>query len=103
VLHDRMNALRARYGKPMLVTSGVRSIDDQKRLDAKLGRVRSSPHLKGAACDIWDRDGHLWGWCMSNLKLLEEIGLWLEDKSRTPSWVHFQIYPPKSGNRIFLP
>ncbi len=104
-LHDAMNQIRQKYGKPMLVTSGVRSVDDQKRIDGAHGRKPrlGSMHLRGAACDIWDRDKHLWGWCMDNLAWLASIGVYLEDKSATPTWVHFQILAPASGNRIFLP
>lgn len=105
ILLERMNVIRKAYGRPMLVTSGLRSIGDQTRIDHSQGRKArlKSNHLAGAACDIWDRDRTLWNWCIDNMKLLEQVGLWLEDKSRTPSWVHFQIYPPASGNRIFLP
>jgi hypothetical protein len=105
ILLERMNRVRTLYAKPMLITSGVRSVEDQTRIDGAAGRKPrvGSMHLRAAACDVWDRDRHLWGWVMDNLKLMEEIGLWLEDKSKTPTWVHFQIYPPKSGNRIFLP
>jgi hypothetical protein len=109
VLHTAMNKIRTAYGRPMgrpmIVNSGVRSVDDQIRIYTAMGRTPAlgSKHLVGAACDIRDKDGKLWEWCMQNLELLEECGLYLEDKSYTPSWVHFQCEPPKSGRRIFKP
>lgn len=99
-LCEVMNAVRSAYGRPMLVTSGVRSELDQARINPK---ARGSAHVRGGACDISDPDNNVWGWCMDNLALLAKLGLYLEDKRSTPRWVHFQIFPPKSGNRIFIP
>lgn len=95
-----INGFRTLYGHPMLVTSGVRSEADQARINPK---APGSAHVRAAAVDISDPDGSLWGYCMDNMKLLETLGLYLEDKRSTPRWVHFQVYPPKSGNRVFLP
>lgn len=109
-LLEVMNVVRAEYGHPMIVTSGVRTLADQKRIDAKrivggkpAGPRLGSAHLKGAAVDIWDRDGELWTWCLDHLDRLTQLGLYLEDRTRTPAWVHFQTIAPRSGNRIFLP
>lgn len=104
-LYKRINEVRRYYGKPMFVTSGVRSYLDQMRIDKAAGRKPSygSLHLKGAAVDIADKDHALWNWCMDNMELIEKIGLWLEDKRWTDSWLHFQCFAPKSGSRIFQP
>lgn len=117
----KINVVRAAYGKPMVPTSGFRSWEEHVDIYIRNGSIdfnpldgsiklrrdkkfpKKSSHLDGNAVDIRDRDGKLWGWLMDNFKLLEEQGLYLEDKSRTPYWVHFQRVPPKSGNRIFLP
>ena len=99
-LYFAMNEFRKAYGKPMTVTSGVRSENDQARINPK---AKGSAHVRAAACDIADADKDVWGFCMDNIPLLEKLGLYLEDKSATPRWVHFQIYPPKSGRRVFLP
>lgn len=98
ILHERMNKVRSAYGKPMTVTSGVRSEADQARINPKAPK---SNHLKGAACDIADSNGELYKWCKENESLLVEIGLWLEE--RQGGWQHFQIVPPKSGKRWFMP
>lgn len=95
-----MNVIRTAYGKPMTVTSGLRSDADQKRINPKAPK---SNHIKGLAVDISDPHGEVWAWCMTNMKLMEEQGIYFEDKNATPTWVHFQIVPPKSGKRIFKP
>lgn len=99
-LLQKVNKVRTAYGKPMIVTSGLRSEDDQKRINPK---SMKSKHLTGQAVDIADPKGELKKFIKDNEKLMEEIGLWFEDFSATPSWVHMQSVPPKSGKRFFLP
>jgi hypothetical protein len=104
ILHHRMNIIRAEWGKPMRVTSGVRSIADHRRIYANKKVVRipmGSKHLTAQACDIEDKDGALMAWCKTNVPLLERVGLWLE--ADTKGWCHFQTVPPGSGNRFFKP
>ena len=103
-LHERMNELRQAWGKPMIVTSGLRSDEKQAELIAQ-GKSRAvhSKHLAGAACDILDRDGELAEWCLANEDVLRRIGLWCEHPDYTKGWVHFQIMAPKSGRRFFIP
>lgn len=104
-LFARINEVRRYYGKPMVVSSGVRSYLDQMRIDKAAGRkpAYGSMHLKGAAVDIVDKDHALWRWCMDNGDLLQKIGVWLEDKRYTDSWVHFQVFAPASKSFIFKP
>jgi len=103
-LLKRMNVIREAYGKPMIVTSGLRSDAKQLELIIKgLSTARKSNHLVGAACDILDKDGELGKWCLKHEELLAETGLWCEHPSKTKGWMHFQIFPPKSGKRFFLP
>lgn len=99
-LLERINKIRAAYGKPMSITSCLRTVADQQRINPK---AMKSNHIIGAAVDISDPKGELDEWCVQNVKLLESIGLWMEHKDDTPNWSHFQIYPPKSGNRFFHP
>lgn len=70
---------------------------------ATANAAKNSKHLTGQACDIRDGDRSLAGWCADNVDVLEQVGLWCEDFRWTPTWVHFQIVPPKSGRRIFIP
>jgi uncharacterized protein YcbK (DUF882 family) len=96
-LLDRINQVRTAYGLPMMVTSGLRLEADQQRINPKGPK---SHHLVGEAVDIADPDGALHSWCKANEALLVSIGLWME--AGTVGWVHFQIVPPRSGNRWFL-
>lgn len=95
-----LNKVRAAYNIPMIVTSGLRSVADQQRINPSAPK---SKHLLGLAADISDPDGNLWKWCMVNIQVLIEADIYLEDKAHTPTWVHMQCVPPKSGKRIFIP
>jgi hypothetical protein len=103
-LLERINKVRVAYGQPMTVTSGYR-----RPQDTPPNGAAKSKHLIGAAIDIKDDDaGTLWFWCMNHLDLLKTIGLWLENGCYTHNdkwghWTHFQIVPPSSGHRIFIP
>lgn len=105
----RINKIRTAYNKPMKVTSGYRTMSDHKRIYNAKGIFdekkipMQSKHLYGKAVDISDPNKDLQKWCLANIKMLEDVGLWLEDFSATPNWVHFQIEPPKSGKRMFKP
>lgn len=96
----RVNKLRAAYGSPMIITSGLRSDADQARINPSAPK---SHHLTGEACDILDGKKALQKWIKANVPLLESIGLWCEDFDHTPDWAHVQIVPPKSGKRFFIP
>lgn len=102
----RINKLRAAYGKPLKVNDGYRRPQDTPKNGAA-----KSKHLLGQAIDLDDDDsGTFWFWLMKpeQMKLLKEIGLWLEHGNYTHNkkygtWVHIQIVPPNSGRRIFVP
>lgn len=104
-----VNVVRIAWGKPMTVTSGLRSMADHLRIYKNKGITDPSKiplksrHLYGEAVDISDPNKELQIWCKANEKILEQAGLWMEDFSVTPNWCHFQCVPPKSGKRWFLP
>lgn len=98
-LVSRVNALLAAYSGIVAVSSGYRPPD----VNRAVGGAALSWHQQCAAVDLVDVDGKLWAYCLNNLELCADLGLWLEDKRWTPTWIHLQIYPPKSGNRIFVP
>lgn len=105
ILLERLQALEHEYVKqtnnpPFHVNSGLRSLADQARINPK---AMHSKHLTGAAADISDPNSQLWTWTIDNMPVVEAIGLWMEDKHYTPTWVHYQIQPPKSSKRIFIP
>jgi uncharacterized protein YcbK (DUF882 family) len=80
-----VNKVRLAWGKPMIVTSGVRSLEDQMRINPK---AKASKHLLGAAVDISDPQLELTAWLKANPQVLEDAGLWCEDGNT--NWVHFQ-------------
>jgi hypothetical protein len=101
-LLSRLNAIREAFGKPMIVTSGLRDETQQNALIAQgKSNAKKSKHLIGAAADIYDASGEFYDWCQANEKLLEEVGLWCEN--RQGPWQHLQIFPPASGHRWFIP
>lgn len=97
-LHYALNVFRAMYRKPMVVSSGYRPGDYNK----KAGGGGKSAHLSCEACDFKDSDGELDKWCEENLYVLESIGLWLENPEKTEGWCHLQTRAAKSG-RVFNP
>lgn len=108
ILLQKVNKVRSLYGKPMIVTSGLRTKQHHLEIYARKGIFppkvpMKSNHLFGRAVDFADGDGKLKKWILENIKQIEEIGLYMEDFSATKNWVHFQINPPKSGKRFFIP
>lgn len=93
-----LNKFRAAYGKPMLVTSGYRP----GKYNKAAGGAKKSAHLTLEACDFSDPEGKLASFCIQNLKLLAECGLWMESPAKTKGWVHLQIRSVP-GVRIFEP
>lgn len=102
VLLTRLNQLQQACGLVFVITSGLRSMEQQEDLimRGKSGAVHSK-HLIGAAADIYDLSGELNKWCLANFERLEGIGLWCEN--RQGPWQHVQIFPPASGHRWFAP
>lgn len=102
-----VNKVRVLWAKPMTVTSGFRNPDDHRRIYAAKGITDDkkipwkSKHLFGAAVDIADEGLLITKWLKANPKILEDAELWCEEGNK--NWVHFQIFPPASGNRWFLP
>ncbi len=102
ILCRRLNIVRAAYGIPMIVTSGLRSETQQQQLIASgVSKASKSHHLTGEAADIYDPDKNLYKWCLDNEVVLEHAQLWCE--TQQGPWVHFQSVPPKSGKRFFNP
>lgn len=103
-LLERLNKVRADFGKAMIVTSGLRSVEDMQRIYKNATKIPwGSQHIQGAAADIADRTGELAAWCFHNVAKLEQFQLWIEEPTMTKGWVHFQIYPPASSMRFFKP
>lgn len=99
LLAARVNAVMAAFGSSRAVNSGWRT----PAINKAAGGARNSLHIVGAAVDLTDTGRTLSAWLMGNLDLVERVGLWIEDPKFTPTWVHLQCLPPKSGKRVFVP
>ncbi len=97
VLASRLSELLLLYGSRPIITSGYRAPAANKAA----GGAKKSSHLEGRACDFADKDGAFAAWCVKNVHLLEQFGLWLEDPKSTKGWCHIQSRP--AANRIFKP
>jgi hypothetical protein len=108
ILLEKVNKLRIAYGKPMTVTSGLRTMKHHLEIYAKKGIFppkvpTKSNHLFGRAVDFADSHCELKKFVNNNIPLMKEIGLWMEDFEATPTWLHVQINPPASGKLFFKP
>jgi hypothetical protein len=99
-LLEPINEIRYTYGKPLKVNSGWRPAAIN---EATANAGKASNHMKGLAVDFADPDGQLREWVLENLSLVASLGLYLEDFRWTKGWVHFQIVPPGSKKRIYVP
>ncbi len=104
ILLERVRELEASFGEDFVITSGLRSDEQQQQL-IKAGKTnaRYSKHCAGLAADIYDPENKVKDFILGRTWILEKIGLWCEDFGHTPNWVHVQIIPPMSGKRFFIP
>lgn len=73
---------------------------------ATANAAKASTHLTSEACDIRDtgkRPLATWACSAEGRKALETIGLWCERPQWTPTWLHVQTRPSKSGLRFYVP
>lgn len=107
-LLEKVNKLRALWGKPMKITSGFRTMEHHIKVYKDKGITdlskipMKSKHLFCQAVDIYDPTFELTKFCKAHTKEMEEIGIWFEDDMSVPR-LHIQIVPPKSGTRWFKP
>lgn len=89
---------RKESGSP--VASGWRPAAVNARVPAA---VPDSPHISGAACDLYDPRNALDDWCVRHAEVLMQLELWLEHPDYTEGWCHVQIVAPRCGSRVFRP
>lgn len=99
-LAQALSVLEKQRGRGFIVTSGLRDRETQTRINPKNPK---SAHLEGLAVDVLDSNGEVWDWLIENLDLVADLGFYLESKAYTKTWVHLQMRPPRSNNRIFIP
>lgn len=98
-LRKSLNILGQKFLPPRILTCAYRNPEHNKRV----GGAPRSMHLTGNACDIADSDCKLKSFLRTNPDALVCAGLYAEDYDHTPTWVHLQRVPPKSGKRVFKP
>lgn len=95
-----VNKIQQAYGTKFSIDSGWRS----PAINAGTpGAATNSTHMRGLAVDVADHDGSIMKWTLANLQLMKDLGVHMESWEWTPTWTHFQIVPPHSGNRIYIP
>ncbi len=94
-LHQLFTHYKQEHRPP--ITSGYRTPAANKAA----GGAAKSSHLEGRACDFSDPKGEFAAWCLSNMYLLEQHGLWMEDPAATKGWVHLQSREARA--RVFKP
>ncbi len=96
-----MDEIRKRFGKPIVITSGLRPTKyNEWRYPNGVGGAKASAHIEGKACDFQvvtippDEVQHELSAHLENLKIRME--------RNTPSWTHIDIRDPGAeGNRHF--
>lgn len=98
-LLEKCKKLREKYGKPMVVSSGLRTMEKHlaiyraKGITDKSKIPMKSNHLFGRAVDFSDPKGELQKWIKDHPEVIEELDLYLESFDATPNWVHIQTNP----------
>jgi uncharacterized protein YcbK (DUF882 family) len=94
-----VNKFRAKYGKPLTISSGYRPAAQ----NVLAGGAKKSSHLMCQAVDFNDKSKTLKDWVKSNPSILEECDLYAEAFEYTGTWLHVQTRKTVSGKRIFIP
>ncbi|MDW8347625.1 MAG: D-Ala-D-Ala carboxypeptidase family metallohydrolase [Bacteroidia bacterium] len=94
-----INSLLTHYKKNIKISSGYRPAS----INNAVGGATNSAHQTCEAVDIVDNNREFAIYCLDNINLLKKLGLYMEDPRWTPTWVHLQIRPTKSGKIVFIP
>lgn len=78
---------------PIVISSGYRP----GKYNTAVGGAKNSSHLTCQAVDLADSDKKIKEWCISHIDVLNRIGLYMEDPSRTPTWCHLQTRKTKNN------
>ena len=99
MLVDALSKFESIDKKNLRVSSGYRPDLFNKNANG----AKKSNHMVCLACDFYDMGSTLDKYCIENLDVLEECGLYLEHPMWTRGWCHLQCIAPASGNRVFIP
>jgi hypothetical protein len=102
VLEAQGVSLEANPKTLSLVSSGWRppQINGQVK-----GAAPKSKHMTGQACDLYDPEGEIDDYLMTDAgqRILASLELFIEHPSATKGWSHCQCVAPRSGKRVFFP
>lgn len=104
-----LQKIRDKYGKPIIVTSGYRSLELNNALK-KLGYTVSatSQHMKGQAADIKAADGDNAALFYLIKGMIEKgeikVGqlIWEKGNKKQPRWIHVSTPYTKTNNILYL-
>ena len=88
---ERLDEIREKYGKPIIITSGYRC----KELNKKVGGKSNSFHLKGLAADL-KYSIELWTFLTQYAKFDKLI----LETSKSAKWIHCQFSKENERNQI---
>lgn len=88
---ERLDDIREKYGKPIIITSGYRC----KELNKKVGGKSNSFHLKGLAADL-KYSVELWTFLTQHAKFDKLI----LETSKSAKWIHCQFSKENEKNQI---
>ena len=89
---ERLDEIREKYGKPIIITSGYRCSE----LNKKVGGKSNSFHLKGLAADL-KYSVELWTFLTQHAKFDKLI----LETSKSAKWIHCQFSKENERNQIF--
>jgi hypothetical protein len=104
-LLEKVNKIRLAYGKPMTVTSCIRTKAKQIEVYKAKGITdlskipMNSPHISCEAADFSDPNGEIDAWVDQNQALLESLDMWQEHPDSTSNWCHLDIRSREQKSR----
>jgi len=98
LLLNKVNQLLQELGiKKVSVNSGFRTSASNA---ATKGAAKKSLHMTGKAVDIADPKNELYDKIFAKPELLKKYGLWMEDKSCTPTWCHLDCSTTRADRPV---
>lgn len=88
---ERLDEIRDKYGKPIIITSGYRC----QELNKKVGGKSNSFHLKGLAADL-KYSVELWTFLTQHAKFDQLI----METSKSTKWIHISFSKENERNQI---
>lgn len=97
-----MQPIRDKYGKPIIINSGYRCPE----LNKKVGGSKTSRHLSGYACDFETKSGqnaelfNMIKEMIDNGEIEVDQLIWEYGTRKNPNWIHIGLHENKMRNQI---